>query len=48
MGMKRKFDGNVALITGIADGVRRLMELLKNRDGGEKRKTYKGEDEDMM
>ncbi|MFA5947055.1 MAG: hypothetical protein WC813_03445 [Patescibacteria group bacterium] len=50
MGMKRKFDGNVALITGIADGVRRIMEALKSRDGYtvKEKKTYKGEDEDVM
>jgi hypothetical protein len=31
-GMKRKFDGNVALISGIAEGVKRIMEALKGRD----------------
>lgn len=30
--MKRKFDGNVALINGIADGVRKIMEALKGRE----------------
>jgi predicted PurR-regulated permease PerM len=32
MGMKRKFDGNVALITSIADGIKKIMEALKGRD----------------
>lgn len=34
IGMKRKFDGNVALITGIADGVKRIIEALKTKDRG--------------
>ncbi len=35
-GMKRKFDGNIALITGIADGVRKIIEALRSRDRGDK------------
>ena len=52
VGMKRKFDGNVALITGIADGVRRIMEALKAMDGMGRKSggagKYKSEDEEMM
>ena len=33
MGMKRKFDGNVALITSIADGIKKIMEALKGKGG---------------
>jgi hypothetical protein len=33
--MKRKFDGNVALITSIADGIKKIMEALKGRDRGD-------------
>ena len=29
--MRRKFDGNIALISSIADGVKRIMEALKGR-----------------
>lgn len=48
-GMKRKFDGNIALITGIADGVRRIIEAMKGRDGfTSTKKTYKGDDEEML
>lgn len=39
--MRRKFDGNIALINGIADGVRKIMEALKGRSGG----SYRGDDE---
>ena len=47
MGMKRKFDGNVALITGIADGVRRIMEALKSRDGYTVKEKRSREDEEL-
>jgi uncharacterized membrane protein len=32
MGMKRKFDGNISMVSSIAEGVRRLMEAMRSRD----------------
>ncbi len=29
--MRKKFDGNIAMVTGIADGVRRIIETLRDR-----------------
>lgn len=46
MGMRRKFDGNIALITSIADGVRRIIESLKSRDGFSR--SRKNDDEDIL
>jgi hypothetical protein len=44
--MRRKFDGNIALITSIADGVRRVMELLKS--GERFKKTKIDDDEEIL
>ena len=30
--MKRKFDGNVAMVSGIAEGVKRLIEAIRGRN----------------
>lgn len=32
MGMKRKFDGNVTMVSSIAEGVRRLIDAMRSRD----------------
>lgn len=29
--MKRKFDGNIALITNIADGVRKIIDVVRSK-----------------
>ncbi len=31
-GMKRKFDGNIAMVSGIAEGIKKIIEALKVRD----------------
>ena len=31
-GMKKKFDGNIAMITSIADGVRRIIDAMRSKD----------------
>ena len=30
--MKRKFDGNIALITSIADGVRKIIDVMRFKE----------------
>ncbi len=30
--MKRKFDGNIALVTGIADGVRKIIDAMRSKE----------------
>ncbi|MFZ2681539.1 MAG: hypothetical protein WAZ14_00330 [Patescibacteria group bacterium] len=32
MSMKRKFDGNITMVSSIADGVRKIMEAMRSRD----------------
>lgn len=32
LGMKRKFDGNLAMVSGIAEGIKKIIEALKVRD----------------
>ena len=29
--MRRKFDGNIAMVAGIADGIRNVIEVLRDR-----------------
>ena len=41
--MRRKFDGNVALITGIADGVRKIMEAMKGRE----KRGFRSDEDDI-
>lgn len=30
--MKRKFDGNIAMVSGIAEGVRRIIDAMRSRE----------------
>lgn len=29
--MRRKFDGNIAMVAGIADGIKKIIEALRNK-----------------
>jgi hypothetical protein len=33
MGMRRKFDGNIAMVSGIAEGIKRIIEALRDKRG---------------
>lgn len=35
MGMKRKFDSNITMVSSIADGIRKIVESLRSRDRNE-------------
>lgn len=30
--MRRKFDGNIAMVAGIADGIKKIIEALRNKN----------------
>ncbi len=32
LSMKRKFDGNLAMVSGIADGIKKVIEIVRTRD----------------
>lgn len=32
MGMKRKFDGNIAVVNSVAEGLKRVIEALRSRN----------------
>ncbi len=32
MGMKRKFEGNIAMVSSIAEGVKKIMDAMRSRD----------------
>lgn len=32
--MRRKFDGNIAMVAGIADGIKKIIEALRNKNQG--------------
>jgi hypothetical protein len=32
MSMKRKFDGNITMVSSIADGVRKIIDAMRTRD----------------
>jgi uncharacterized membrane protein len=34
IGMRRKFDGNIAMVSGIAEGIKKIMEAMRRKDGG--------------
>lgn len=31
LSMRRKFDGNIAMVSGIADGIKKIIEALRNK-----------------
>ncbi len=32
MGMKRKFEGNIAMVSSIAEGVKKIIDAMRSRD----------------
>lgn len=32
--MRRKFDGNIAMVAGIADGIKKIIEALRDKNRG--------------
>lgn len=30
--MRRKFDGNIAMVSGIAEGIKKIIEVLRNKN----------------
>ncbi len=32
IGMRRKFDGNIAMVSGLAEGIKRIIEVLRNKN----------------
>lgn len=32
IGMRRKFDGNIAMVSGIAEGIKKIIEALRSKN----------------